>query len=284
MRTVQMICLILALTLSSGVWADQLFFEKTPYGLLFADISVEDRPVRAMIDFGDPHVLQLATSFIETQGITVESTGQKAMYADGTTFDLLEGQVSRVEIGGEMFESLQFGSSPGEIDAVAKQVGTPFQAVVGWGFFGRRRFVLDYAASRFELGLRECPAGQNVSLPRVPSSSYLMLDGSLAGQNVRFLIDTGSPLNALHSGHFDDAATLGKPILIEHLTSQVPGRTLSVTLDDWQRSAAFELRDLSALEPLGVQAILGAPFLSSVQLCHDPADGLIHLLSQSRVD
>jgi hypothetical protein len=237
-----------------------------------------------MIDFGDPHVLQLATSFIDDHGIAVEPTGQKAMYADGTSFDLLEGQVSRVEIGGEMFEALRFGSSPGEIDAVAEQVGTPFQAVVGWGFFGNRRFVLDYAESRFELGLRKCPAGSIVSLLRVPFSSYLMLEGRLANRDVRFLLDTGSPLNALHSGLFDDSAGSGKPVLIDHLKGQVSGQTLPVIFDDWQHTTAFERRDLSALESLGVQAILGAPFLSSVQLCHEPADGLIHLSARSGPD
>lgn len=262
-------------------WSATLPFEQSPYGLLFVDITVNGKPVTAMVDFGDPYTIQLATSLIEAEGIPVAPTGQQAMYADGTSFDLMEGQVDRVEIADSVLEEVVFGSAPGEIDAVAEQVGTPFQAVIGWGFFGPRRFLLDYSNHRFELGLDACPSDRLATVSRVSGSSYLMIEGTLGDEPVRFLVDTGNATNVVHSGIFEQGQWPGDDVQIEHLTGEVAGRSISIGLADSTTSAEFELRDLSMLEPLGVQAILGGTFLSSVRLCHDPEKNLIHVLENA---
>ncbi len=250
--------------------AEVLRFDKSPYGLLFVEIKVNGLPVRAMIDFGDPYVLQLASSFLVEQAIPVEPTGKHAYYADGTRFELTEGTVQIVEIGGQRLLDQTFGSAAGEIDSVALQVGTPFQAAIGWGFFGTRIFLLDYSDGTFRIDLEACPSGEIALVERQSDDRYLIMAGRLAQRNVRFLIDTGSPVNVVHTGLDYALADEGRPANIQHFAGIVPGTALVLSLAGLQLESTFEQRDLSSLEPLDVQAILGSPFLSTVNLCHDP--------------
>lgn len=266
----------LTLLLTAAAPADVLEFEKTPYGLLFADIEVAGEPVRAMIDFGDPAVLSLATSFVDEHGLEAEPTGETMMYADGTTFQRLQGRVGSAIIGGQRLESVRFSSASGEIEAVAAQVGTPFEAVVGWGFFGTRRFVLDYAEGRFEFGLEGCPAGADAMRTRKPGSSYLIVDGVLGKRPTRLLLDTGHPINVVDRNLLDDDRLAGEAVTIEHVAGRVDGRELTLTFDDWQQPLAFQPSDMKALEPLGVDAILGQPFLESLTFCHEAGSGQLY--------
>lgn len=280
--------LILLLALVSSLTAEPadaevLKFDKSPYGLLFADIVVNGVPVTAMIDFGDPYVLQLASSFLDEHGIAVEPTGQYAFYADGTQFEMKEGTVEVVEIGGQRLLDQTFGSAAGEIDAVAEQVGTPFRAAVGWGFFGSRTFLLDYSDRAFRMDLEVCPAGETGRVKREPGDRYLIIEGRVANRDARFLIDTGSPVNAVHTDLANEVTEHGTPASIPHAAGMVPGTTMMLSLGELQLEATFEHSDLSALEPLGAQAILGAPFLSMVRLCHEPGRAELQLYLHDRI-
>ncbi|MEE4637529.1 MAG: aspartyl protease family protein [Wenzhouxiangella sp.] len=246
--------------------ATTLDFARTPYGLLFVDISVDGQPVTAMIDFGDPYPLQLASSFLQAHDLETRATGKRAVYADGTEFELLEGTAGEVRIGNIVLKDLTFGSAPGEIDAVAEQIGMPFQAALGWGFFGGRSFVLDYRAGRIDLDIQACPSDAE-AVVREPGASHLVVGARVDGRETRLLIDTGNPVNVLDQTAFGAA---GEPTVIEHVAGRLAGRAIDLVLNGRRFSQAFEMADLSALAPLGAEGILGAPFLESVRLCHDP--------------
>jgi len=260
-----------------------LRFDKSPYGLVFTDIAVNGIPVTAMIDFGDPYVLQLASSFLIEHDVAVEPTGKYAFYSDGTQFEMKEGTVEVVEIGGQRLLDQTFGSAAGEIDAVSEQVGTPFQAAVGWGFFGSRTFLLDYSDGAFRMDLEACPAAETGRVKRKPGDRYLIIEGRVANRDARFLIDTGSPVNAVHTDLADEVTEHGTPASIPHAAGMVPGTTMMLSLGGLQLEQTFERSDLSALEPLGVQAILGAPFLSMVRLCHEPGRAELQLYRHDRI-
>lgn len=55
------------------------------------------------------------------------------MYIDGSTFSVNKGVADTLSIGEWQYEKLEFRSSPGEIEFVAEQIGTSFNAVLGWG-------------------------------------------------------------------------------------------------------------------------------------------------------
>ncbi|MEE4331540.1 MAG: hypothetical protein V2J10_11775 [Wenzhouxiangella sp.] len=262
--------------LATGALAGEVLeFENTLYGLLFADIEVAGEPVRAMIDFGDPHVLSLSGTFVDAQGLAAEPTGETMMYADGTSFQRLEGRVASAIIGGQHLNSVSFGSAAGEIESVAEQVGTPFDAVVGWGFFGARAFILDYASGRFEFGIDSCPSEAESTAKRQAGHSYLIVDGRIESKTMSFLIDTGHPINVIEQTTID--SNDGSAVTIEHIAGTVDGLELELQLGEWRRAVPFQRTDLSVLRPLGVQAILGQPFLETLKICHDPDSGKVSL-------
>lgn len=260
----------------------ELVLERTPYGLLFTRITVAEAPLVALVDFGDPYTLQLATSFLEASGLDAAPRGRRFVTMAGEELELLEGTAQDVRIGGTHLGRVTFGSAPGEIDAVAEQVGTPFQAAVGWGFFGQRRFVLDLAASRITLGIDACPDASLATVPIASGGAYLIVAGAIGALPVRFLVDTGSPLNVLHREAFEAVRVPSAPVTIDHPAGRVAGRRLEVMLGDWQPEIAFEVSDLTALLPLDVQGVLGEPFLESVRLCHDPETRQVRLATRDR--
>lgn len=274
--------LLVLLLIPAVAPAGTLAFRVSPYGLLFAEISVEGRAVDAMIDFGDPYALQLSTTFLAAHGIEARPSGKRFQTVDGAAHELLEGTVRDVVIGGLVLEEVTFGAAPGEIDAVADLVGTPFEAVVGWGFFGERRFVLDYAARALDLRVDACPADADASVGRRPGSSHLVVDGRIGGRDTALLIDTGSPVNVVDADAFARAVESGETARIEHVAGTVEGRRLPVRIGAWNSHLAFDVTDLGVLEPMGVDAVLGGEFLRTVRICHDPADGALHVQASGR--
>jgi hypothetical protein len=201
---------------------------------------------------------------------------------DGASHELLEGTVRDVVIGGLTLQEVTFGAAPGEIDAVAEQVGTPFEAVVGWGFFGDRQFVLDYAARAFDLQVDACPADADAAVVRRPGSSHLVVDGRIAGRDAGLLIDTGSPVNVVDADALARTAESGETARIEHVAGTVEGRRLPVRIGALDTHLVFDVTDLAALDPMGVDAVLGGDFLRSVRICHDPADNSLHVQASGR--
>ena len=110
-------------------------FQKSNYGLLFTTISVNGTKVKAMIDFGDPNVLQLSSSFVASKNIIVKKTKSVAKDLFGNTFEIHEGVAKEVIIGNWEHTNIEFSSSPNEMEAVSKQINTTFNAVVGLGIF-----------------------------------------------------------------------------------------------------------------------------------------------------
>lgn len=110
---------------------------------------------------------------------------------------------------------------------------------------------------RFELDLEVCPATGEAELPRVPGDRYLMIDGEIDGQALRFLIDTGSPTNVLHSGWIEERPS-AEIRAMDHPAGGPSTQSRSLRLGAWTAPDNFEAYDLSALAPLGEQGILGA--------------------------
>lgn len=95
-RTVPALIALLVLVPAS---AQEVVFERSPYGLLFTEISVGGQPLTAMIDFGDAYTLQLATSFVESHDLDAAPSGKRFQYADAI-------------LGGEFLERVQVCHEP----------------------------------------------------------------------------------------------------------------------------------------------------------------------------
>ena len=119
--------------------------EKSDYGLIFTTIEVNGKKVKAMVDFGDPNILQLSSSFVESQKIKVKKIDAIAKDMAGNTFEINEGTAEEVVIGKWKETNLKFQSSPNEMESVSKQINTEFNAVIGWGYFSQYYTTIDLA-------------------------------------------------------------------------------------------------------------------------------------------
>lgn len=277
--------LLLAALQAAGLDAG-LDFQKSPYGLLFTEIEVAGETVPAMIDFGDPYVIQLDDGWAAGRGLDARPSGRTALDIHGKPMALLEGVTGPVRIGPVVLEGTRFGSIPGEIARVADQVGTPFHAAVGWGFFGQRAFVLDYANGRIRFRSDDCAGfASEAAVERIDSSSHLVVELGVHGQPLRALIDTGSPIDVIDGDALQRLLPEGgRSVLIEHAAGRFPGTEIDVSFGAVERPVQFEAGDLSVLEPLGAEAILGGRFLEQVEVCHAPERGELRFRERGRAE
>lgn len=229
--------------------------EQSDYGLIFTEIIVNQKKVKAMIDFGDPHVLQLSSTLVENAKITVESTN--AMMADiaGNTFKLNKGVAKEVIVGNWKMDDVKFASAPGEMESVSEQINTEFNAVVGWGYFADKYTVVDYKTNQFEVYLKK-PTFKKAVFETTydKSSNYLLIPAELNQQKISLLMDTGSPVTVI-----DDELYKKKKMQLK-----VGNKKVDVRL---------EKQDLSVLEPLGAVGIIGGDFIQQYRMLIDPFEG-----------
>lgn len=234
---------------------DRIELERSAYGLLFTDIQVDGRSVKAMVDFGDARTLLIASTVAEERGLMLEATGLLGSDVHGNTWPILRGTASEVRIGTMVHGEMPFGVQPGELESVSEQVGTEVGAVLGWGYFANRPMVLDLSASRIELPPAMVPwPDVDFALAFDTAGGHLSTLVSVDGESTRVLIDTGSPVSVIHE---EGAAG---------------DRSVSVKLE--LGAEAFDhpmyLQDLSILADLGVSAIVGADVLELYRIQFDP--------------
>lgn len=265
--------LLLVGAMKPAVNADTLTLERS-HGYLFTSIAVNGTSVRAMIDFGDPFALQLASSFVRTHEIAVSRTGMTAGYTSGQTFNLYEGTVDEVVIGDRVITDMVFMTAFEEIDTIATHLGEPFEATIGWGFFREVSFTLDYRAETLTLGEYLC-GDSAASVPIRSDAPYLILDLTIDTIPASFIVDTADPSAVLDATFAESHSPLITDMPEDRTTSNSvmggpPRRRAELSTGTWMQRIDFELFDLNALEPLSVVGILGNSFLHSVVLCYAP--------------
>lgn len=224
-------------------------FEISPYGLIFTDIKINDKTVKSMIDFGDPNVLQLSSTFVEENDIAVEQTQGVAMDIRGNQFKINSGFIKEVLIGNQPEKEIKFSSSPNEMESVSEQIGTEFHGVVGWGYFKQFYTTIDYSQQKFILS-RELPEIKDIKakINLVDNQSYLIIPVEINGEDVNALIDTGSPVSLLDKN-------------VQTETSMV-----TIKIGEYSITEEIYTEDLSALNDLKAKVLLGGTFLSKFRI------------------
>jgi hypothetical protein len=215
-------------------------FQKSDYGLLFTTISVNGIKVKAMIDFGDPSILQLSSSFVASENIQVNKT---------------EAVAKDVIIGNWEHTNIEFSSSPNEMKAVSKQINTTFNAVVGWGYFNNKYTQIDYKANRFivtETKAFKDPILLTTSFHK--SSNYLNVPVSINNRKANFIIDTGSPISMIDSSYYQ----------------QKQFKDMAIKLGDKEVLLNLETQNLEMLHQLNAVGIIGGDFLAHYKINIDP--------------
>jgi len=240
---------------------NKITFEKSDYGLIFTTILINNRKVKAMIDFGDQHVLQLSSTLASELGVKTEKAGYQVSDVYGNTWDVKRGTVNKLVVGSLTESDVAFTSQEGEIEAVSRQIGTEFHAVLGWGYFSRYFTEIDYSNSTFTLSDNRGFFHDAIfSVPFNKDANQLIIKAKVNGQEVNFMIDTGSPV------------TVVDPEVLVNFQGEEFGFVLQ---SESFKVKAYE-QDLSILSDLEVVCILGGDFLADWKIVIDPERSLLH--------
>ncbi len=235
-------------------------FEKTDYGLIFTTITVNEKTVKAMIDFGDQHKLQLSSTLIDELTIETEQAGYQVSDVFGNTWDVQKGTVRKLVVGAWEEYSVEFTSQKGEMESVSQQIGTEFHAVLGWGYFKDYFTEIDYSASLFTLyNLNHSVNDELFKVNYQNDANQLIIPATVYGQHVRFMIDTGSPVTVIDSS----------------FNGTIDDDTLKFTIAKNDFEIKVYSQDLSVLADLEVVCILGGDFLSHWKVTVDPVNSAL---------
>jgi len=259
--------LIASLAAFNGVYASDepitLKFETSPYGLIFTDIEVNGEPLVAMIDIGDQQRLQVAFSTAEALAIPLEKAGFKAGDINGNQWDVYQGTLNTLKLGEQVFSDVRFSSSRGDIEGVAEQIATDFQAVIGWGFV--KDYVVEFDYSNKHIRMSEhLPQGLLPTMTLAYEDQYgpLIISVKIAGKMRRVMLDTGASVSV-----FDpQLVKFGKD---NEVSLNLGGEAITLT--------GYE-QDLAVLADLEVVGILGSDLLHLYKVIINPLSHQVHFV------
>lgn len=239
-----------------------IHFTKSDYGLIFTKLIVNNEPVKAMIDFGDPNIVQLSSKFVNQQSLPVTKANGIMMDLNGNEFQINEGIIKNIKVGNLNYENIKFSSSPGEMESVSKQINTEFNAVVGWGYFKQYFFELDYKNQLFNLSKEKFEISKSEYTTAYESDgSYLKMPVSINGNIIYAILDTGSPVSVIDKNYILENK-------IEKYNSKIGGKPITIN---------YYEEDLSVLSDLNVKAIIGGDIMSQYKIYIDPFQKTINL-------
>jgi len=222
------------------------------YGLVFTRITVQGRPVLALVDTGSASGLRLSERIARELQIELHPVpGTTVRGLDGQVLEVQRGRLASLELGNMTLGPIDFEVTGTRIETIARQVKTPFDAVLGWRFLARSDLELDYPKRTLRLGqdLSSPRALATISLPYADTKGVPLVQGLVGGQPVRLLVDTGAPMCNL------DAE------LAREAKGEVVERQLSI--GTWSGMVRWRVKDLAVTrQALGSTATLGNNFFN----------------------
>lgn len=227
--------------------ANTLPIEISDYPLVFIMLTVQGRPVRALIDTGSASPVRLSLRLAQELKLPLEPVPSAMVQGlDGRRLSVRLGSVETLELGGVTVQTVEIEVAGDRVESVAAQVGTPFDVMLGWAFLSRYNFVLDYRKRLRVLSHRAIPAppGPGAAIPYSIVNRLPVVQAKVAGQDVQLLLDTGAPMCNLDASFAQTSA--GQIVSCELLLG---GRSLAV---DWR------VKDLAVTrQALGTVGALG---------------------------
>ncbi|MGQ8364311.1 hypothetical protein [Glaciecola sp. 1036] len=149
------------------------------------------------------------------------------------------------------------------MESVSEQIGTEFNAVVGWGYFSHYFTEIDYQNGVFNLYKTSPESTETLSGVRFNTDAGpLIFSATLNNKEVNLMLDTGSPVSVFDPSKADISA-------VDDVQFTVNNQVVKV--------AKYE-QDLSVLADLGVVGIVGGDFLAQYKVLIDPKNKRLYLL------
>jgi aspartyl protease len=235
----------------------------TAYGLAYVPIEVGGARALALVDTGSFMPLEISHRLARRLRVTLRPTDQIAAGYDFEKTRVFEGSVA-LRIGAFRERSTTAAVVGDTLEQTERLVGTPFDAVIGWGFLRKYYTLIDYRLQRFQFDARPFTGrGYRIAVRFRDENDAPLIDGSVDGKPTTLLLDTGAPHCTLDS-----------------VTFALPPRALverSLTIGDSTQRLQVFARDMSVNRPLGVDGIVGTNLLDRYAVAIDPHDGLVEL-------
>src|SRR5262245_60822372 len=124
--------------------------QRSDYQLTFAGVEINGYSTLALLDTGGATGVQLAASLANQLGLPLQSTTDQRTRLDTSSRRRQTGMLTSFGLGDYRVGPMTFDALEGDVERIAKQVGTSFEVILGWQFFMRFYCVLDYAKSRLD--------------------------------------------------------------------------------------------------------------------------------------
>lgn len=235
----------------------------SPYGLPFVEARAERTPLLALVDTGGARGVQLSRTLASALNLTLTPTNETTRRLDGSSKRVDGAELRVFELAGRTLTRAPVSVAEDDIERIAAQVRTDFQAILGWRFLGRRDFEIDYPKRRFSLA--SVGAGPNALSLKIPNPNRApVIDMVFDGKSMTALVDTGAPANNL------DVALANAP------AGQIVEKR--VVIGGKEFVLPFRVKDLGAMRKgLGVQLVIGHTFLRGYRVRHHLASSTLQL-------
>jgi predicted aspartyl protease len=242
----------------------------SPYGLVFVDVVVNGRPVRALVDTGSFRGVELSSRLAASLELALTATDKVAKRHEGNALRLQEGRVASLAIGGMKLRDVDVSVVAGDVERISERVETPFDVILGWGFLSRYSTLLDYRERMLRWsegamsGVGPRQGGGAATIPYETVKGVPVVAGFVGADSVRFLVDTGAPTCNL------DAAVAKAP------AGELAPRPLRLAED--RTDVSFRVKDLGVIrESLGCAGVLGNNLFAAGRLYFRPDEGTISI-------
>ena len=176
--------------------ANQVSLEISDYPLLFAPVRINGTPVQALIDTGSSSSVRLSARLAQALGLVLVTDARSVVQAlDGRRLAVQRAAVDTLAVGDWVESNFEVEVAGNRIESISAQVGTSFDAILGWGFLSRRNFMLDYRRRvlRFSESPQQ-PAPKSVPIAYTVVNRLPVVAGLWDQRPLKLLLDTGAPM------------------------------------------------------------------------------------------
>lgn len=237
----------------------------SPYNLIFTRIKINGKEVTALIDSGSFRALQLSSTLAQELKIPLVQTTTVLRRYEGKDFFLKSGQIDKLIVGNYEKQKAAIDVVEGDIENISKQVGTNFEAILGWGFISQFYTRIDYKklSMQFSESPLESQKGKLKLNYSVVNQAPVVI-GTVDNRAVNLLFDTGAPMCNL------DVSIAGAP-KNEKVSKELQIANHKISLE-------WRVKDLTAIKKsLDSVAVIGNNFLKSYAVYFDTKNKVIHL-------
>lgn len=264
---------------SHGQVVSNVDFTLSGKGFIFTIVKINGIKAKAMIDFGDPHVLQVSTTFIEANNLEVQMTEHKTSDVFGNMFDISEGTAETLGVSGITLENIVFQSGKHELEHVSKEVGVKFHAVLGWGFFREYQLKVDYDEKQITLfkSLPDIPP--HFSTVQYAKEGHIIVKTRIDTVKAQLILDTGAPFNILDSTWYHQRKaqiTSFQSKKRYKVIFNLKLKNIETDIGNGHPNVAYLIYHLPEIHQIDCVGLLGKPFLEHHVLYFDPEHHLIH--------